>query len=172
MVTWGSSPDTGLPIASRVPDARNEGDQKALDYMGLRAGTRLTDITIDRAFIGSCTNSRIEDLRAVAAILQRGKVKVPTLISPGSRRVKAMAEAEGLDRVFLAAGVDWRGSGCSMCVAMNGDSVAAGERCASTSNRNFMGRQGAGSRTHLLGPAMAAAAALAGRFVDVREYQA
>ena len=172
MVTWGCSPDTGLPIGSEVPGARDEGAEKALAYMGLKAGTRLTEIPIDRAFIGSCTNSRIEDLRAAALVFRHGKVRVPTLISPGSMRVKAQAEAEGLDRIFMNAGVDWRGSGCSMCVAMNGDLVASGERCASTSNRNFMGRQGAGSRTHLMGPAMAAAAALAGRFVDVREYLA
>ncbi len=169
MVTWGSSPDTGLPIDGRVPEARDDGDRKALAYMGLSAGTKLTDVAIDRAFIGSCTNSRIEDLRAAAEVLSRGEVAVPTLISPGSRLVKAQAEAEGLDRIFADAGARWVGSGCSMCVAMNGDVVAAGERCASTSNRNFVGRQGAGSRTHLVSPAMAAAAALHGRFIDVRE---
>lgn len=172
MVTWGSSPDTGLSISEKVPEPRDESDRKALAYMGLNPGTALTDIEIQRAFIGSCTNSRIEDLRAAAEVLKQGKVKVPTLISPGSRRVKAQAEAEGLDRIFLAAGAEWRGSGCSMCVAMNGEGVASGERCASTSNRNFVGRQGAGARTHLVSPAMAAAAALNGRFTDCREYLA
>ena len=172
MVTWGSSPDTGLPISAHVPAPRHEADRQALAYMGLTPGMALSDVTIQRAFIGSCTNSRIEDLRAAAEVLKHGKVKVPTLISPGSRRVKAQAEAEGLDRIFLEAGADWRGSGCSMCVAMNGEGVAAGERCASTSNRNFVGRQGAGSRTHLVSPAMAAAAALNGRFADCREYLA
>lgn len=172
MVTWGSSPDTGLSISEKVPEPRDESDRKALAYMGLNPGTALTDIEIQRAFIGSCTNSRIEDLRAAAEVLKHGKVKVPTLISPGSRRVKAQAEAEGLDRIFKEAGAEWRGSGCSMCVAMNGEGVASGERCASTSNRNFVGRQGVGSRTHLVSPAMAAAAALNGRFTDCREYLA
>jgi len=172
MVTWGSSPDTGLSISDKVPEPRDDADRKALAYMGLTPGTALTDIEVQRVFIGSCTNSRIEDLRAAASVLKQGKVKAATLISPGSRRVKAQAEAEGLDRIFLGAGAEWRGSGCSMCVAMNGEGVAAGERCASTSNRNFVGRQGAGARTHLVSPAMAAAAALNGHFADCREYLA
>jgi 3-isopropylmalate/(R)-2-methylmalate dehydratase large subunit len=176
MVTWGTSPQTATAITGQVPDPLAESDPErraaitaALDYMGLRAGTRLTDIAIDRVFIGSCTNSRIEDLRAAAAILRGRTVSVPAIVVPGSGLVKAQAEAEGLDKIFLDAGLEWRHAGCSMCVGMNGDIVAPGERCASTSNRNFAGRQGRDARTHLVSPAMAAAAAIAGRFVDIRD---
>jgi 3-isopropylmalate/(R)-2-methylmalate dehydratase large subunit len=147
-----------------VPDAKPQ----ALAYMGLVPGTRLTDIAIDRVFIGSCTNSRIEDLRAAAAMLRGRKARVPTLVVPGSGLVKAQAEAEGLDRLFLAAGFEWRHAGCSMCVGINGETGRPLERIASTSNRNFEGRQGKGVRTHLLSPAMAAAAAVEGRLVDIR----
>ena len=164
MVTWGTSPEDALPIDAVVPDAKPQ----ALAYMGLTPGTRLTDIAVDRVFIGSCTNSRIEDLRAAAAIARRGKARVPTLVVPGSGLVKAQAEAEGLDRVFAAAGFEWRHAGCSMCVGINGETGKPQERIASTSNRNFEGRQGKGVRTHLMSPAMAAAAALAGRLVDIR----
>jgi 3-isopropylmalate/(R)-2-methylmalate dehydratase large subunit len=175
MVTWGLSPETALPIGGAVPDPAAEPDEErragmrhALDYMGLAPGTPMTEIPVDRVFIGSCTNSRIEDLRAAAAVVAGRRVRVPAMVVPGSGLVKAQAEAEGLDRIFLAAGMEWRHAGCSMCVGMNGDIVAPGERCASTSNRNFAGRQGRLARTHLVSPAMAAAAALAGRFVDVR----
>ena len=140
----------------------------ALDYMGLTPGTAVDQIAVDRVFIGSCTNSRIEDLRAAAAIARGRKAVVPAMVVPGSGLVKRQAEAEGLDRIFTEAGFEWRLPGCSMCVGMNGDLVAAGERSASTSNRNFRGRQGPGSRTHLVGPAMAAAAAVTGHFTDVR----
>ncbi len=176
-VSYGTSPDQTLPIDGVVPDpaalpAGPARDQltSALAYMGLEPGVRLTDVSIDTVFIGSCTNGRIEDLRAAAAIASRGKVAagVRALVVPGSTAVKRQAEAEGLDRVFLDAGFEWRQSGCSLCVAMNDDRLAAGARCASTSNRNFEGRQGAGARTHLVSPAMAAAAALHGRLVDVR----
>jgi 3-isopropylmalate/(R)-2-methylmalate dehydratase large subunit len=143
--------------------------ERALHYMGLVPGTRLTDITIDRVFIGSCTNSRIEDLRAVAAVVKGRRAVVPAMVVPGSSGVKREAEAEGLDGIFTAAGFEWRESGCSMCVGMNGDLLKSGERCASTSNRNFEGRQGKGSRTHLMSPPMAAAAAVTGRLTDVRE---
>jgi 3-isopropylmalate/(R)-2-methylmalate dehydratase large subunit len=142
--------------------------ERALAYMGLQAGMALQDIAVDQVFIGSCTNGRIEDLRAAAAVAQLGQAKVPVLVSPGSTQVKREAEREGLDQIFKKAGFEWRESGCSMCVGMNGDLVAAGKRCASTSNRNFVGRQGPGSRTHLMSPAMAAAAALNGRLTDVR----
>jgi 3-isopropylmalate/(R)-2-methylmalate dehydratase large subunit len=176
MVTWGNSPEDALPVTGRVPDPAVEKDperkasmQRALQYMGLAPGTALTDIEVDQVFIGSCTNARIEDLRAAAQVAKRGKAKVPVMVSPGSTQVKLAAEKEGLDRIFRDAGFEWRESGCSMCVAMNGDQVAAGKRCASTSNRNFVGRQGKGSRTHLLSPAMAAAAALTGRITDVRK---
>jgi 3-isopropylmalate/(R)-2-methylmalate dehydratase large subunit len=175
MVTWGTSPEDALPITAAVPDpgsernpARRERMTVALAYMGLTPGTRLTDIAIDRVFIGSCTNGRIEDLRAAAAVLTGVRTKVPTLVVPGSGLVKAQAEAEGLDRVFRDAGAEWREAGCSMCVGMNGDIVPPHQRCASTSNRNFAGRQGVEARTHLMGPAMAAAAAISGRLVDVR----
>jgi len=142
--------------------------REALDYMGLMPGTRLTNITIDRIFIGSCTNARIEDLRAAAAVLAGRVSKVPGLVSPGSSAVKRQAEEEGLDRTFRDAGLEWGESGCSMCVGINGDVVAPGERCASTTNRNFRGRQGPGARTHLMSPAMVAAAAVTGKLTDVR----
>jgi 3-isopropylmalate/(R)-2-methylmalate dehydratase large subunit len=174
-VTWGVSPEDALPITGVVPDpraiaddARRAGIEHAIAYMGLRAGQRLTDIAIDRVFIGSCTNARIEDLRAAAAVLAGKRAVVPGLVSPGSKAVKQQAEQEGLDAIFRAAGLEWAGAGCSMCVGLNGDLVAPGERCASTSNRNFNGRQGPGARTHLMSPAMVAAAAVAGRLVDVR----
>jgi 3-isopropylmalate/(R)-2-methylmalate dehydratase large subunit len=174
MVTWGTSPDAALPIDARVPDpdtmsgAQRATAQSALEYMGLAPGTPLIEIGIDRVFIGSCTNSRIEDLRAAAAVARGRTAIVPAMVVPGSESVRRQAEAEGLDRIFREAGFDWRHAGCSMCVAMNGDVVAPGERCASTSNRNFVGRQGPGARTHLMSPAMAAAAAVTGRLADVR----
>jgi 3-isopropylmalate/(R)-2-methylmalate dehydratase large subunit len=148
--------------------------QRALDYMGLRAGTPLRELTIDRVFIGSCTNARIEDLRAAAGVVRGRRVAstVSAMVVPGSMRVKRQAEAEGLDQLFRDAGFEWREPGCSMCLAMNPDKLADGERCASTSNRNFEGRQGKGGRTHLVSPQMAAAAAVAGHFVDVREFGA
>ena len=178
-VTWGTSPEMVLPVNARVPapedfsePARREATQRALHYMGLQAGMSITDIQLDRVFIGSCTNSRIEDLRAAAAVI-KGKTVAATikqaLVVPGSGLVKAQAEAEGLDKIFTAAGLEWRAPSCSMCLAMNADRLGQGEHCASTSNRNFEGRQGYGGRTHLVSPAMAAAAAVAGHFVDVRE---
>ncbi|MGP1254357.1 MAG: 3-isopropylmalate dehydratase large subunit [Kiloniellales bacterium] len=174
-VTWGVSPEDALPIDQRVPDpAAMEDGEKArqardsLDYMGLTPGQKLTEVVIDRVFIGSCTNARIEDLRAAAAVLKGRRASVPGLVSPGSSLVKLQAESEGLHEIFLAAGLEWRASGCSMCVGMNGDQVASGERCASTTNRNFKGRQGPGARTHLMSPAMVAAAAVTGRLTDVR----
>jgi len=177
-VTWGTSPEMVVAVDGRVPDpdrerdaTRRDGIAKALAYMGLVPNTPMTDIRIDKAFIGSCTNSRIEDLRQAAAVARgrrvAGNVKL-AMVVPGSGLVKAQAEAEGLDRVFRDAGFEWREPGCSMCLAMNDDRLEPGERCASTSNRNFEGRQGAGGRTHLVSPAMAAAAAIAGHFVDVR----
>ena len=175
IITWGTTPDDALPIDARVPDPARETDpvraeylRNALDYMGLTAGKKLTEIAIDRIFIGSCTNSRIEDLRAAAAVLAGRVSKVPGLISPGSSIVKRQAEEEGLDRIFRDAGLEWANSGCSMCVGINGDIVPAGERCASTTNRNFRGRQGPGARTHLMSPAMVAAAAVSGHLADVR----
>jgi 3-isopropylmalate/(R)-2-methylmalate dehydratase large subunit len=165
MVTWGTSPEHALPVSGVVPAA----PRRSLEYMGLAPGTRLEGLKIDRVFIGSCTNSRIEDLRAAAAIAQRGKTQVPAMVVPGSGLVKKQAEAEGLDRIFREAGFEWRHSGCSMCVGINGETGRPGERIASTSNRNFEGRQGRGVRTHLVSPAMAAAAALAGRLTDVRK---
>jgi 3-isopropylmalate/(R)-2-methylmalate dehydratase large subunit len=175
MVTWGTSPEEAVPIDAVVPDPRDAANadqrahmEQALRYMGLAPGTPLEQVRIDRAFIGTCTNGRIEDLRAAAAVLRGRKAVIPAWVSPGSMAVKRQAEAEGLDRVFTAAGIDWRASGCSGCAAMNGDQVPAGERCASTSNRNFEGRQGKGSRTHLVSPAMAAAAAVTGHLTDVR----
>jgi 3-isopropylmalate/(R)-2-methylmalate dehydratase large subunit len=180
-VTWGTSPEMVLPISERVPDPEKERDpnkrsamERALQYMNLTPNTLLTTIPIDKVFIGSCTNSRIEDLRAAAKVVDRlGKKVSPTIklamVVPGSGLVKAQAEREGLDRVFKAAGFEWREPGCSMCLAMNSDRLEPGERCASTSNRNFEGRQGAGGRTHLVSPAMAAAAAIEGHFVDVRK---
>jgi 3-isopropylmalate/(R)-2-methylmalate dehydratase large subunit len=176
MVTWGNSPEDALPVTGKVPDPAQERDpdkraymERSLKYMGLTPGMALTDIAVDLVFIGSCTNARIEDLRAAAAVAKRGKAKVPTMVSPGSTQVKLAAEKEGLDRIFKEAGFEWRESGCSMCVGMNGDLLPAGKRSASTSNRNFVGRQGKGSRTHLVSPAMAAAAALTGRITDVRK---
>ena len=175
IVTWGTTPDDALPIDASVPDparakdeARAQYMREALDYMGLKPGTKLTNIAIDRVFIGSCTNARIEDLRAAAAILSGRASKVPGLVSPGSSLVKQQAEEEGLDRIFREAGLDWAESGCSMCVGINGDRVPPGERCASTTNRNFRGRQGPGARTHLMSPAMVAAAAISGHLADVR----
>jgi 3-isopropylmalate/(R)-2-methylmalate dehydratase large subunit len=175
VVTWGTSPQHALPIDASVPDPAGETDsaranelREVIDYMGLHPGQKLAAIPIDRAFIGSCTNARIEDLRAAAAVLAGRTSKVPGLVSPGSSMVKRQAEEEGLDRVFRDAGLEWGESGCSMCVGINGDIVAPGERCASTTNRNFRGRQGPGARTHLMSPAMVAAAAVAGRLTDVR----
>jgi len=175
IVTWGTTPDDALPIDASVPDPSRETDQmraeylrNTLNYMGLTAGKKLTEIAIDRIFIGSCTNSRIEDLRAAAAILAGRVSKVPGLVSPGSSLVKRQAEEEGLDVIFRDAGLEWADSGCSMCVGINGDVVPPGERCASTTNRNFRGRQGPGARTHLMSPAMVAAAAVNGHLADVR----
>jgi 3-isopropylmalate/(R)-2-methylmalate dehydratase large subunit len=177
MVTWGTSPEAAAPITGRVPDPAGAPDgvqrdsmQRALAYMDLTPGTPLTEIAINRVFIGSCTNSRIEDLRAAAKVLDGRRVVVPAMAVPGSGLVKAQAEAEGLDTIFRRAGFEWREAGCSMCVGMNGDLVAPGERCASTSNRNFVGRQGKGARTHLMSPAMAAAAAVMGKLTDVRQF--
>ncbi|MBR0566223.1 3-isopropylmalate dehydratase large subunit [Azoarcus sp. L1K30] len=180
-VTWGTSPEMVTTIAGRVPDpagitdpVRREGVERALKYMGLTANTPINEIAVDQVFIGSCTNSRIEDLREAAAVA-KGRTKAANvrrvLVVPGSGLVKRQAEAEGLDKVFIEAGFEWREPGCSMCLAMNADRLEPGERCASTSNRNFEGRQGAGGRTHLVSPAMAAAAAVAGHFADVRELQ-
>lgn len=175
IVTWGTTPDDALPVDARVPDPATIADEsrrkyvrEALDYMGITPGTKLTDITVDRIFIGSCTNARIEDLRAAAGVLAGRKSKVPGLVSPGSSAVKRQAEQEGLDRIFRDAGLEWADSGCSMCVGINGDLVPAGQRCASTTNRNFRGRQGPGARTHLMSPAMVAAAAVSGHLADVR----
>ncbi len=174
-VTWGTSPEHALPIDARVPDpdliddpAKAQTVRDALAYMGIAPGTALGDIRVDRVFIGSCTNSRIEDLREAAAVLADRRAVVPGLVSPGSAAVKRQAEEEGLDRIFRDAGLEWADSGCSMCVGMNGDIVPPGERCASTTNRNFKGRQGPGARTHLMSPAMAAAAAVTGRLADMR----
>ena len=179
-VTWGTSPEMVVGVDARVPDPAAEADkskangmQRALDYMDLKPGTAISDIQVDKVFIGSCTNSRIEDLRAAASAIRGGKVAANiklALVVPGSGLVKQQAEQEGLDKVFLAAGFEWREPGCSMCLAMNADRLEPGERCASTSNRNFEGRQGQGGRTHLVSPAMAAAAAIAGHFVDVRDF--
>ncbi|MFZ5493297.1 MAG: 3-isopropylmalate dehydratase large subunit [Pseudomonadota bacterium] len=178
-VTWGTSPEMVLPVDGRVPDpaaetdpARAEGMRRALQYMDLEPGTALSDVRIDKVFIGSCTNGRIEDFRVAAAVLKGRKVAANVRLAlavPGSGLVKRQAEAEGLDAIFRAAGFEWREAGCSMCLAMNADRLEPGERCASTSNRNFEGRQGQGGRTHLVSPAMAAAAAVAGHFVDVRQ---
>jgi 3-isopropylmalate/(R)-2-methylmalate dehydratase large subunit len=175
VVTWGTSPEDALPIDASVPDPSRESNEDranylrgALDYMGIAPGKKLTDIAVDRVFIGSCTNSRIEDLRAAAAVLAGRQSKVPGLVSAGSTLIKHQAEQEGLDRIFRDAGLEWGESGCSMCVGINGDLVAPGERCASTTNRNFRGRQGPGARTHLMSPAMVAAAAVSGHLTDVR----
>jgi len=177
MVTWGTSPEAAAPITERVPDpasmpdaARRESMERALAYMDLKPGMPLSDIAIDRVFIGSCTNSRIEDLRAAAKVLDGRRAVIPAMAVPGSSLVKAQAESEGLDAIFKRAGFEWREAGCSMCVGMNGDLVAPGERCASTSNRNFVGRQGKGARTHLVSPVMAAAAAITGKLTDVRQF--
>jgi 3-isopropylmalate/(R)-2-methylmalate dehydratase large subunit len=168
MVTWGTSPEDVIPVTGLVPD----GPARALEYMGLTAGQPIAEATIDRVFIGSCTNSRIDDLRAAAAIARGRKVApgVAAMVVPGSGLVREQAEAEGLDAIFREAGFDWREPGCSMCLGMNPDRLAPGERCASTSNRNFEGRQGRGGRTHLMSPIMAAAAAVAGHIVDVRNF--
>ncbi|MAB13656.1 3-isopropylmalate dehydratase large subunit [Parvibaculum sp.] len=184
LVTWGTSPQDVVKITDVVPDPKSQPDehraramQRSLDYMGLTAGTPMTEVKIDRAFIGSCTNGRIEDLRAAAVIAQKALDKgrkvastVSAMVVPGSGLVKEQAEKEGLDKIFIEAGFEWREPGCSMCLAMNADKLEPGERCASTSNRNFEGRQGRGGRTHLVSPAMAAAAAIAGHFVDVRDF--
>ncbi|MCA1243032.1 3-isopropylmalate dehydratase large subunit [Stappia stellulata] len=179
IVTWGSSPEDVVSVTGSVPDPdeiadenRKSSKKRALQYMGLEAGTPITDITLDRVFIGSCTNGRIEDLRAAAEVVRGHKVAdtVSAMVVPGSGLVKAQAEAEGLDAIFKEAGFEWREPGCSMCLAMNADKLAPGERCASTSNRNFEGRQGFKGRTHLVSPAMAAAAAIAGHFVDIRDW--
>jgi 3-isopropylmalate/(R)-2-methylmalate dehydratase large subunit len=178
MVTWGTNPEAVVPVTGRVPDPASEPDEarraqlaRMVDYMALTPGQKLTDLKIDVVFIGSCTNGRIEDMRAAAAVARGRKVAAGTraLVVPGSGIVKLQAEAEGLDRVFLEAGFEWREPGCSMCLGMNPDKLTPGQRCASTSNRNFEGRQGPGGRTHLLSPAMAAAAAVTGRITDVRE---
>jgi 3-isopropylmalate/(R)-2-methylmalate dehydratase large subunit len=166
LVTWGLSPQDALPVSARVPP---EAAPDVLAYMGLARGAPLAGIAIDRVFIGSCTNARLEDLRAAANVLRGRRAVVPGLVSPGSSQVKRQAEVEGLDRIFIAAGLTWAASGCSMCVGMNGDFVSAGERCASTTNRNFRGRQGQGARTHLMSPAMVAAAAVNGYISDVRD---
>ncbi len=179
-VSWGTNPGMVVPVTGYVPlsaaddsEASRRSFERALTYMALKPGVPITDIAIDRVFIGSCTNSRIEDLRAAAKIVSGHHVHshVSAMVVPGSQTVKAQAEREGLDRVFLQAGFEWREPGCSMCLGMNPDVLSAGERCASTSNRNFEGRQGAGARTHLVSPQMAAAAAVAGHFVDVREWK-
>jgi 3-isopropylmalate/(R)-2-methylmalate dehydratase large subunit len=171
-VTWGTNPAMVAPVTAAVPEPRNEGDERALRYMDLRPGTPIGEIALDRVFIGSCTNSRIGDLRAAAEVVKGRRVasNVDAMVVPGSQQVKAQAEAEGLDEVFKAAGFDWRGAGCSMCLGMNPDIAAPGERVASTSNRNFEGRQGRGARSHLVSPQMAAAAAIAGHFVDIRDW--
>ena len=176
-LTWGNSPEETLPVTGYIPSPEDEADvnkretlQGTLEYMGLAPGQKLTDIAIDRVFIGSCTNSRIEDLRSAARIAQGKKALIPAIIVPGSTLIKEQAEAEGLDKLFRDAGFEWRSTGCSMCVGMNGDITPPGERCASTSNRNFKGRQGPGSRTHLMSPAMAAAAAITGRVTDARDF--
>jgi len=180
-VTWGTSPEMVVPVDGRVPDpdkekdeGKREGMERALTYMGLEPNTRITDIRLDKIFIGSCTNSRIEDLRIAAAVVKGRRVAQNirlAMVVPGSGPIKAQAEREGLDRTFREAGFEWREPGCSMCLAMNADRLEPGERCASTSNRNFEGRQGNGGRTHLVSPAMAAAAAIAGHFVDIRGWR-
>jgi 3-isopropylmalate/(R)-2-methylmalate dehydratase large subunit len=180
-VSWGTSPEMVVPVDALVPGpqdftdpAQRRATERALEYMGLTAGQPITSIKLDRVFIGSCTNSRIEDLRAAAAVVKGKKVAASikqALVVPGSGQVKLQAEAEGLDKVFTAAGLEWREPSCSMCLAMNADKLLPGEHCAATSNRNFEGRQGFGGRTHLVSPAMAAAAAIAGHFVDVRDVQ-
>jgi 3-isopropylmalate/(R)-2-methylmalate dehydratase large subunit len=179
-VTWGTNPGMAAPVTAAVPDPDQVADEsdrnsisRALEYMGLRPRTKIEDISVDRVFIGSCTNARLEDIRAAARVIRGYKVasRVKGMVVPGSQRVKREAESEGLDKIFIAAGFEWRESGCSMCLGMNADRLNPGERCASTSNRNFEGRQGAGGRTHLVSPAMAAAAAVAGHFVDIRQWE-
>jgi 3-isopropylmalate/(R)-2-methylmalate dehydratase large subunit len=172
MVSWGTNPAQVVPVTAQVPEPSSEGEERALTYMDLQPGTPMQEIRLDRVFIGSCTNSRIGDLRAAARVVEGRKVAsdVYAMVVPGSVQVKLQAEAEGLDDVFKAAGFDWRGAGCSMCLGMNPDILKPGERCASTSNRNFEGRQGRGGRTHLVSPEMAAAAAIEGHFVDIREW--
>jgi 3-isopropylmalate/(R)-2-methylmalate dehydratase large subunit len=180
LVTWGTSPEQVVSVSGRVPrlddvtdEKKREAIERALKYMGLQGGEKISDIAVDRVFIGSCTNARIEDLRAAAKMVDGKKINanVNAMVVPGSGLVKEQAEAEGLDRIFVEAGFEWREPGCSMCLAMNPDKLNPGERCASTSNRNFEGRQGYKGRTHLVSPAMAAAAAIAGHFVDVREWR-
>jgi 3-isopropylmalate/(R)-2-methylmalate dehydratase large subunit len=172
MVTWGTTPGMVVPVTEAVPEPSSEGDERALQYMDLEPGTPMRDIAVERVFVGSCTNSRIGDLRAAAEVVDGRRVAdgVRAMVVPGSVGVKAQAEAEGLNEVFEAAGFEWRGAGCSMCLGMNPDILEPGERCASTSNRNFEGRQGRAGRTHLVSPQMAAAAAVEGRFVDIREW--
>jgi 3-isopropylmalate/(R)-2-methylmalate dehydratase large subunit len=172
MVTWGTNPGMVVPVTESVPEPASEQDERALEYMALEPGTPISEIKLDRVFIGSCTNSRIGDLRAAASVIDGRRVSsdVYAMVVPGSQQVKAQAEHEGLDEVFRRAGFDWRGAGCSMCLGMNPDIAAPGERVASTSNRNFEGRQGRGARSHLVSPQMAAAAAVEGRFVDIREW--
>jgi 3-isopropylmalate/(R)-2-methylmalate dehydratase large subunit len=174
MVTWGTTPGMVVGVADSVPQPQSEQDERALEYMGLSAGTPMQELKLDRVFIGSCTNSRIGDLRAAASVVDGRRVAdgVYAMVVPGSAQVKAQAEREGLDEVFRRAGFDWRGAGCSMCLGMNPDIAAPGERVASTSNRNFEGRQGRGARSHLVSPQMAAAAAIEGHFVDIREWEA
>ena len=173
MVTWGTNPGQVVEVTGAVPEPSSDSEERALRYMDLEPGRAIAEIELDRVFIGSCTNSRIEDLREAASIVEGRKVasSLSAMVVPGSAQVKAAAEAEGLDEVFRAAGFDWRSAGCSMCLGMNPDTLTPGERCASTSNRNFEGRQGKGGRTHLVSPKMAAAAAIEGRFVDIREWE-
>ena len=175
LVTWGNSPENVIAVTDDIPDPEKEADTErresmktAIDYMDLTPGTPISEVSVDRVFIGSCTNSRIEDLRLAAEVVKGRKTVIPSMISPGSQQVRQAAEAEGLHKIFTDAGFEWRHAACSMCVGMNGDLVASGERTASTSNRNFKGRQGPGARTHLVSPAMAAAAAVTGKFTDVR----
>jgi 3-isopropylmalate/(R)-2-methylmalate dehydratase large subunit len=172
LVSWGTNPGQVVPITDAVPEPGSDTDARALQYMALEPGTAIQEIALDRVFIGSCTNSRIGDLRAAAEVVKGRKVAatVNAMVVPGSEQVRAQAEREGLDEVFKAAGFDWRTAGCSMCLGMNPDILSPGERCASTSNRNFEGRQGRGGRTHLVSPQMAAAAAVEGRFVDIRDW--
>ena len=173
-VTWGTSPDQAIPVNDNIPDPNtqqspdSDSTRAALDYMGLKANQPIAGTVIDQIFIGSCTNGRLEDLRMAAAVIKGNRAKVPGLISPGSSSIKRQAEQEGLDKIFIDAGLSWVESGCSLCVGMNGDTVTSGKRCASTTNRNFRGRQGPGSRTHLMSPVMVAAAAIHGKIVDVR----
>jgi 3-isopropylmalate/(R)-2-methylmalate dehydratase large subunit len=173
MVTWGTTPGMVVPVTESVPQPTSDQDERALEYMGLEPGVPMQEIKLDRVFIGSCTNSRIGDLRAAAAVVDGRKVAgdLYAMVVPGSQQVKAQAESEGLDEVFRRAGFDWRGAGCSMCLGMNPDVAAPGERVASTSNRNFEGRQGRGARSHLVSPQMAAAAAITGRFTDIRDWE-